>query len=400
MELMDHQKQAVKELANGKILWGSVGSGKTATILSYYIEHECPRDIYVITTAKKRDSLDWEREAAQFSIGTDLFIEDELYKKHFGILTIDSWNQIKNYEDIEDAYFVFDEQRLVGNGAWVKSFRKIAQKNHWNILSATPGDTWMDYIPVFVANGYYKNKTDFLRQHVLYEPFHKYPKIRGYLAETKLERVRNEILVEMPFLRTTERVINYMDVTHDQELCDIVKKKRWNPFNNQPVKDAGEMFRLTKKICYSDPSRLELVRTLMKSHDRLIIFYNFNFELDILRGLRDERAVYEWNGHVKHDNKTFEDQDKWVYLVQYVSGAEAWNCSKTDAMVLYSLTYSYKNFEQSMGRIDRLDTPFSILYYYVFVSNIWLDRAVKRSLSNKKSFNEREYVSNFEDSEE
>lgn len=386
MELMPHQLDAVDKLGNGKILYGGVGTGKSATVLAYYMKYEQPRHIYIITTAKKRDSLDWEGEAAKFGIGT------EDYCTVAGIITVDSWNNIQHYTDIEDAFFVFDEQRLVGHGAWVKSFFKIAKKNRWVLLSATPGDTWLDYAPVFIANGYYKNMTDFKFQHVLYEPFHKYPVIRGYLGESKLERLRNDILVEMPFLKHTERVINYLDVSHDQALCDLVRKRRWNPFEDQPVVDAAEVFRLTKKIVYSDPSRLEMIRKLMRCHPRLVIYYQFDFELEILRTLKDAVSVYEWNGHKKDHNKKFEDEEKWVYLVQYVSGAEAWNCTATDAMIMYSLTYSYKNFEQSMGRIDRLDSPFDILYYYVLVSNIWLDRAVKRALDQKKSFNEREYV--------
>lgn len=392
IELMDHQKAAIEHLGNGKILWGGVGSGKSATVLAYYTEKERPRDIYVITTAKKRDSLDWEEEAAKFSIGTETFLHEEAYKNHYGILTVDSWNNIKNYEGIKDAFFVFDEQRVVGYGAWVKSFLKIAKANHWVLLSATPGDNWLDYAPVFIANGYYKNITDFKFKHVLYEPFYKYPKIRGYIGESVLEKRRNEVLVEMPYMKHTKRVINYLDVGHDQEKCEIVRKRRWNPLIDQPIKDAAEMFRVTKKIVYSDPSRLEMIRKLMTCHPKLIVFYNFNFELEILRTLQDELEVGEWNGHRKDP---VPEGDKWVYLVQYQSGAEGWNCTETDAMVLYSLTYSYKNYVQSMGRIDRLDTPFDILYYYVLVSNIWLDRGVKRALDEKRSFNEREYAKKY-----
>jgi hypothetical protein len=403
VELMDHQKEAVKKLDSGKILWGGVGTGKSATVLAYYMEKERPRDIYVITTAKKRDSLDWEKEAAQFGLSTDLFLTEESYKDHYGVLTIDSWNQIGNYEEVKDAFFIFDEQRLVGYGAWVKSFLKIAKNNRWVLLSATPGDSWLDYAPVFIANGHYRNITDFKFKHVLYEPFNKYPKIRGYLGEPILERLRNDILVEMPFLKHTTRMVNYLDVGHDQELCDTIRVKRWNPYGDCPVKDVGDMYRLTKKAVYSDPSRLEMVCKLMMCHNRLIIYYQFDFELEILRLLGGSffndgsYNVYEWNGHVKNHHKTFEHEEKWVYLVQYVSGAEAWNCTSTDAMILYSLTYSYKNFEQVQGRIDRLDTPFSILYYYVLMSNIWLDRAVKSALDQKRSFNEREYEENLED---
>lgn len=383
IELMPHQEEAVKNLGNGKILWGGVGSGKSATVLAYYVENESPRNICVITTAKKRDSLDWEGEAAKFGISTNPEATTD------GALLVDSWNNIKKWEHLEGWFFVFDEQRLVGTGAWVKSFIKIAKKNRWILLSATPGDTWLDYAPVFIANGFYKNITEFKMKHVLYEPFSKYPKVRGYLDERKLEMLRNDVLVEMPYDRHTERMINYIDVEYNKELFDIVFKKRWNFYDEKPVKDISEMFRLMRRVVNTDPSRLEMVRKLLTCHDRIIIFYTFNYELEILRTLADEVPVAEWNGHKK---EPWPDTDRWVYLVQYTAGAEGWNCTVTNAMIMYSLTYSFKNFEQVQGRIDRLNTPYTTLYYYVLTSNSVVDRGIRASLAEKRTFNERKYL--------
>lgn len=392
MELMEHQEKVVEQLDSGKILWGGTGSGKSAAAMAYYQRKERPRHLFVITTAKKRDTLDWEKTAAAFGISDSVFLQDEEYLKYAGILTVDSWNNLHKYADVEDAFFIFDEQRVVGYGSWVKSFLKIAKKNRWILLSATPGDTWTDYMPVFVANGWYKNKTDFDRRHVLYEPFRKYPVIRGYLGVSRLEMMRNEVLVEMPFDMHTERILNWLPVDYDLDAFKRVYKDRWNIFEDRPIRDVAEMFRCARRIVNSDPSRLEMIRKLFKCHDRLIIFYNFDYELEILRTLENTVSVYEWNGHVKDHNKDFEDEDRWVYLVQYVAGAEAWNCVKTDAMVLFSLTYSYKNFMQAQGRIDRLDTPFTWLYYYIFVSNSIVDRAIKRSIDRKENFNERKFI--------
>jgi hypothetical protein len=385
MELMEHQLEAIEQLGNGKILYGGVGSGKTATALAYYQKYESPRDIIVITTAKKRDSLDWEDEAAKFCISTDSqFTAD-------GYLTIDSWNKISAYEEIEDAFFIFDEQRLVGNGAWVKSFIKIARKNHWIMLSATPGDSWIDYAPVFIANGWYRNITEFKRDHVVYAPYVKFPKIKAYLGVEKLQRLRNNVLVEMPYDKHTKRILNYLECGYNHSLWDRAIKDRWNVYENRPIKDVGELFRVMRRIVNSDPSRLDMVRKMMVSHPKLIVFYNFNYELEILRTLSDEVALGEWNGHRK---QPIPDTDRWVYLVQYVAGAEAWECTSTDAMLMYSLTYSYKNFMQSQGRIDRLDSPFVDLYYYILVSFAPIDVAIRKSLSQKKSFNEREFEKN------
>lgn len=388
IELMPHQTEALQFLDNGKILYGGVGAGKSAVALAYYMEKEAPRDIYIITTAKKRDSLDWIGEAAAFGIGGD---EEATVA---GVLTVDSWNNIGNYLDVQNAFFIFDEQRLVGHGAWVKNFLKIVRNNNrWILLSATPGDVWLDYAPLFIANGWYKNITDFRMQHVVYTPRVKFPKVMRYIGEQKLERLRNEILVEMPYLKHTERIINFVPVGYDKELVRYIIKTRWNVFTDAPIKDAGELFRLIRMIVNSDPSRLEAVRFIMKFHPKLIIFYNFDYELEILRALADYVPLAEWNGH-RH-MPIPEGEDKWVYLVQYTSGGEGWNCTQTDAMLLYSFTYSYKNYIQAQGRIDRLDTPFTDLYYYILGSSAMVDIGVKRALDNKQSFNESAFLKSF-----
>ena len=387
MELLPHQLEAVENLGNGKILWGGVGSGKSATVLEYYMRNEKGRDIYVITTAKKRDSLDWEGEAARHGISTD---RDATC---CGTITIDSWNNIVKYIDVKDAFFIFDEQRLVGTGVWVGAFKKIAKKNRWVMLTATPGDTWMDYVPVFIANGLYKNATQFKIEHVVYAPFSKYPKIVRYTNVDILEKYRNMLLVEMPYIKHTNRIVIDLPVAHDEVLFRKVYKERWNIYENQPIQDVAELFRVMRKVVNSDASRLHAVKTLLEEHDRIIVFYNFDYELEILRTLKQQSSVQvaEWNGH-KH--QPIPNSERWVYLVQYVAGAEGWNCTETDTVIFYSLTYSYKNFMQAQGRIDRLNTKFIDLYYYILVSNSMIDKAVRNSLRGKKLFNETAFAKN------
>jgi hypothetical protein len=381
IDLMEHQSSAVDLLGNGKILYGAVGTGKSATALAYYMKEEKDRDIYVITTAKKRDSLDWLAEGARFGIGA------EYSGTVAGRITIDSWNNIAKYKNETGAFFIFDEQRLVGSGSWVKSFLHIVRRNHWILLTATPGDTWIDYAPVFIANGWYKNITEFKREHVIYVPYVKFPMIQRYVGEAKLERLRNEILVEMTYESHTQRILNYIDVGYDHELWDMAVRRRWHPYEGRPISDVGELFRVMRRIAYTDPSRIETLKMFLKCHPKLIVFYTFNYELDILRTLSNEITIAEWNGHKK---EPVPNTDRWVYLVQYTSGSEGWNCTETDSMMLYSLTYSYKNFVQSQGRIDRIDSPFTKLYYYILISDAPIDRAVRKALSEKKSFNERE----------
>lgn len=379
VELAQHQKDAVERLGNGKILWGGVGTGKSLTAVAYYMKVEADANIYVITTAKKRNDADWEGEFAKFGISTQR-------PGIGGVLTVDSWNNIGKYRHVKGAFFIFDEQRLVGDGSWSSIFLTIAEKNRWILLSATPGDTWMDYIPVFLANGFYKNRSEFKRDHVIYSSYTKFPKIERYIGLGKLVRLRDEITVEMPFVRKTIRESVVIPVAYDKELLLRVSKERWHVYENRPLKNVAEMFLVMRKVVNSDASRLMEVRRVHEQHQRLIVFYTFDYELDALRSLASEETVAEWNGH-KHE--PIPQTASWIYLVQYVAGAEGWNCIVTNAMIFYSLTYSYKNFHQAHGRIDRMNTTWERLYYYSLVSRSGIDLAIAKALSEKRNFNEK-----------
>jgi hypothetical protein len=387
ISLYPHQREAVDALESGKILWGGVGTGKSRTAVAYYAEKQAPRDVYVITTAKKRDSLDWEKEFSGLGLS-----KYERSPVHNAKLFVDSWNNIAKYKNVRGAFFIFDEQRLVGSGAWTKAFEFIAKpqnNNTWILLSATPGDTWLDYMSVFIANGFYKNRSQFKREHVVYNTYSKFPKVERYIGVTKLKRLRAHLLVEMPFERHTTRVTQNIKVGYDQEKLNRVLKDRWNPYEDRPIRSLAEFFYVMRRVVYSDPSRLEAVRQHMRKHPRLIIFYNFDYELEILRKLSDEIPVSEWNGH-NHDEVP--EGDRWVYLVQYTAGAEGWNCTTTNATLFYSLTYSYKQWHQAHGRIDRLNTPYTLLHYYVLLAEVAIDRAVLAALREKHSFNEVKFT--------
>lgn len=400
VDLRPEQLDAVYQLDNGKILCGGVGSGKSRTSIAYFVKmvglgstpingdgefrwFEKPLDLYIITTAKKRDSSEWLEECARFGISTEPTDRED------GVsVQIDSWNNIGKYVGVKDSFFIFDEQRLVGSGAWVKSFLKIVKDNRWILLSATPGDTWLDYIPVFVANGFVKNRTEFKDDYVIYKPGSKYPRVVGYRGEKRLRKWRNSLLVSMPVRRHTKRHNLSLMSKWDKDRFDTVLKRRWNPYDECPVENVAQLFYLMRKVVNSDGERLWHILNLLKTNPRLIIFYNFDYELEILRGLRGESNVKvgEWNGHV-HD--PLPTGDRWVYLVQYTAGAEGWNCTTTDTVVFYSLSYSWRTMEQAYGRIDRLNTPYTDLYCYTIRSNSPIDVEILKALRAKKTFNER-----------
>lgn len=402
INLFNYQLSAIEKMRNGCILNGGVGSGKSLTSLGYYylqqggdisslkggdfVKMKNPQDLYIITTARKRDTLEWEGELAPFLLSTHKEVNG-----HKNTVIVDSWNNIKKYIDVKDAFFIFDEQRVVGSGSWVKSFLKITKQNDWILLSATPGDTWSDYIPVFIANGFYRNKTEFIREHIVYNPRVKFPKVDRYLNTGRLIRLRNRILIDMDFKRDTIPHHEDIYVKYDISKYRDAGRLRWDPFKQEPIKDAGGLCYVWRRIVNSDQSRQVALLELFEDHPKMIIFYNFDYELDILKEVFTGIAVdiAEWNGH-KH--QPIPESKRWVYLVQYTAGAEGWNCISTDTIVFFSQNYSYKIMQQSAGRIDRLNTPYRDLYYYHLKSRSGIDLAISKALSQKKNFNEGRFV--------
>ena len=390
LELYDYQKVAVSQMKNGCILCGGVGSGKSLTSLAYYytqegkgiikpngsllkMEEDVP--LYIITTAKKRDSKEWDEECDKLGIRPK---------------SIDSWNNIKKYCNVCSAFFIFDEQRVVGYGAWVKAFLQITKKNRWILLSATPGDQWVDYIPVFIANGFYKNKTEFKNRHIVMSPYTKFPKIQRYLDERHLQNLRQSILVDMDYVKHTIPHNVYIVTGYNTVLYKQSMRERWNPYKNKPVKGISELCYLLRYICNTDQSRIDKVTEIVRDHPRVIVFYNFDYELDILKqiGLDNGITVAEWNGHKHMD---VPKDGRWMYLVQYAAGSEGWNCIETNTTIFYSQSYSYKTTVQAAGRIDRTNSPYTDLYYYYLRSNSPIDIAIYRNLKRKKGFNESKF---------
>lgn len=440
VELDDAQVKAVNALSNGKILCGEVGSGKSRTALAYYFKENggylmClgnynqktligndyddgkmvknPLDLYIITTAKKRDDREWEAEMLPFLISTG---ENKVYNHK---VVVDSWNNIKKYVDVKGAFFIFDEQRVVGYGTWTKSFLKIAAFNRWILLSATPGDQWKDYIPVFIANGFYRNKTEFNDWHVVWNRYAKYPKIDRYVGEGRLIAHRNAILVKMPVKKITKKHRISVDCGYKKDVYDVIFRKRWDPYENRPIQQAAQVCYLLRKVVNSDVSRQQKLMELMLKHKNLIIFYNFDYELAILRTICDYmgRKYWEWNGKKheklgdfthgsyilgveKTENQVENEENErkkvaekgWIYLVQYAAGCEGWNCIETNVIIFYSQSYSYRQTIQAEGRIDRRNTPFNDLYYYYLRSNSSIDISIKKALNKKENFNELAFI--------
>lgn len=393
-----YQEDAIKRLKTGDILCGGVGSGKSRTALAYFyilcggkigtkkfVKMTRKMDLYIITTARKRDTGEWEDELKVFGMSVDKGV------------VVDSWNNIKKYTDVSGAFFIFDEQRVVGYGAWTKAFLKITKANEWILLSATPGDTWLDYMPVFIANGFYRNKSEFMREHVVYKRFVKFPQVERYVNEGRLLRQRNMILVDMDFERPTEAHHIDIVVDYDREKYREVMRNRWDIWNDEPLMNASAYCQALRRVVNSSETRSEAVLDVIRKHPKVIIFYNYNYELELLRaldykGIWKEIKVAEWNGHKHMD---IPRGDFWVYLVQYTAGAEGWNCTKTDTMIFYSPNYSYKIMQQAAGRIDRLNTPYKDLYYYHLKTKSGIDLGIDRALKTKKRFNERRFATAF-----
>lgn len=402
--LYPHQKTAVEKAFDGSIINGGVGSGKSRTGLYYffkeyggrkeyddeYVPMINPPDLYIITTAKKRNDLEWDSEMAPFLMTQ--YRETAFYNHE---VTVDSWQNIQKYTDVTGAFFIFDEDHVTGYGAWTKAFLKITKTNRWIILSASPGDKWEDFIPVFIANGFYKNKTEFAREHLVYSNYSKYPKVERYINEQRLLRLKKKILIDMDFSRHTVPHHEDVYVGYDIVTYKDAMRKRWDPYKDEPIQQASGLCYVLRKIVNSDESRQAKLLELLEDHPRAIIFYNYDYERDILLnlGYAEGTEVAEYNGHA---HQPIPDSERWVFLCQYVAGCEGFNCIKTDTTIFFSQSYSYKTMIQAAGRIDRLNSPYIDLYYYHLKSRSGIDLAISKALREKKQFNERRWYDSWQ----
>jgi hypothetical protein len=404
--LNEAQHIAVSKMHNGCILCGDVGSGKSRTSLAYYYicqggdltpddqPHHMtnPQDLYIITTAKKRDTSEWDMEMAHFLLSQDS--EKSFYQN---TVVVDSWNNIEKYKDVTNAFFIFDEQRVVGKGKWVKTFLKIAKQNNWILLSATPGDKWEDYIPVFVANGFYKNRTEFTQNHLIFANYTDFPKIVGYVGTKRLAKLRDSLLVDIPVQRHTVAHHETIYVDYDQQLYRDVNRNRWNPFTDAPIQNASEYCYCLRRLVNTDTSRQVKLLEIIEHNPRTIIFYNLDCEREVLLSCLSSLEplgyeIAECNGK-KHD--AVPSGDKWCYLVQYMAGAEGWNCVSTNCIIFYSPNYSYRIMKQAAGRIDRMNTKYVDLWYYHLQTHSGIDNSIAKALREKKKFNESSFSKSF-----
>ena len=396
--LYPHQRDAINRMFNGCVLNGTVGSGKSRTALYYYFSM-CggsidpdykpmvdPVDLYIITTAKKKKDMEWEREMVPFL----LYAPDEEDACYPIKVVVDSWQCIHKYEDARGAMFIFDENKINGKGAWSKSFLKITRNNDWIVLSATNGDRVEDYETLFVAEGFVRNRTDFRNQFLIYSNYAKFPKVEGYRNETRFFRLRDRILIDMDFQRHTVQHHEDVYCGYDIRGYKDVIRNRWNPFTQEPIAQASSLCYVLRKIVNCDESRQAALLELLEDYPKVIIFYNFDDELDILLNLAyiEGTEIAQYNGH-KHE--PIPTGQRWVYLVNY-NAAEGWNCLSTNTIIFYSQNYSYKTMIQAAGRIDRLTSPYNDLYYFHLKTRSSIDLAISKALSQKKKFNERRFA--------
>ena len=206
----------------------------------------------------------------------------------------------------------------------------------------------------------------------------------------------------MTFERHTVQHHEDVFVAYDIDKYRVAMRNRWDPYKNAPIEQAAGLCYVLRRIVNEDESRQMALLEIFENHPKMIVFYNFDYEREILLNLYygDNVKVAEYSGHahqpipIKTINEDGEEiyTRRWVYLVQYTAGCEGFNCIDTNCIVFYSQNYSYKVMIQAAGRIDRLSTLYTDLYYYHLKSRSGIDLAISRALREKRKFNERKFT--------
>ena len=203
-------------------------------------------------------------------------------------------------------------------------------------------------------------------------------------------KFKKEILVNMDDDKATKQWHIDLTCSYDPVLYNAYADSRWNFEEDMPIMNASKLVYMLRKVCNSDPSRLEKLYEICQSHPKLIIFYQFDYERDLITCMLSFKGIpyAEYNGHIHQPIPT---GDRWAYVV-HLSSSEGWNCIETDTVVFYSLSYSYRAYVQACGRTDRRTTPFQDLYYYRLKSASKIDKAIMDAHRRKKKFNEANWV--------
>lgn len=398
--LYEYQKKVIDKADSSWLFALGTGTGKTILSIHHYLKHYNGESLLIIAPAQKVLEGGWDREVQRVANFYNIQIQYDVMS--YGVLA-KKWNLYKGW------FVIFDECHYVKNptsqrGKAALNLTRIS--TNFSLLSATPSSNgWADTINYMLMFNFYRNKTQFIKEHAIHETkFFGQKQIKviaDWKDQDKLKMLYQSIstklskddCLDLPPL-IFEDV--YFKVSKEYE---IIRKKRVLETENGPIAyDTVMKLQHGLRFYANQKDKLSYTEMLAEStNENIVIFYYYQQEKDdLVKVLAKNKKIYEVSGKVNH----LPSRDQWdelkntVTLVQYQAGAAGIELQYCNLVIFYTPTFSFQDYDQALGRAYRNGQTKKVTVYR-YITKKSVEEHVYRSLAEKKDFTEslfKEYV--------
>lgn len=319
----------------------------------------------------------------------------------YGVINYDlAWRR-KELLQLEDFTLMLDESSLIQNEQSKRSkfILKLEPKNVI-LLSGTPtGGKYETLWSQLHLLGWNISKEMYYNHYIDYhwDEANGFPLrvIDGYKNVERLKKkmraygchfLKTEDCIDLP-----EQIDQTIKVPVSKEY-GIFKKDRICTINDTELVGDTTLTKLLyeRQLCGQyNKDKLEAFRDLVEStNDRLIVFYNFNAELEALKGICESvgRSISLVNGQGR-DLLSYENDNSSITLIQYQAGAMGLNLQKSNRIIYYTPPLSSELFEQSKKRIHRIGQSKTCFYYYLTCKGS-VEEKIYKTLAMRRDYTE------------
>jgi SNF2 family DNA or RNA helicase len=406
MRLYTYQENYLRELPQSCIMAADLGTGKTVMSLAHWQRQQTCRPLLVVAPASKIRTGDWQAEAKRY-LGDAWLLTTITYISYESLRLMDKetkrprWWKFCGARNGGIIYDVIaDECHALKNpqSKQAKAVYEIKQSGGLFIgLSGTPmPNGWIDFAGYSKLFGFVRNITEFKQRYCIYQDFKGYPELVKYVNVEQLEaqfkrvayRLSREQAAELPSRQML--AINTHMGAKTSKLYHTCKLTRVHPNTKELLDNAPRLLSVLRQS--TTASRLDqLVSIVDDTSDNIVVFYNYISERKkILEALsKSGKTILRYDGE-QHDTLPAADAkiSNTVLVAHYKSASTGLNLQWANVTIYFSPTYSYQEFEQSIGRTHRNGQTKKCLYYLFNVQHT-VDRTIWRCLREKKDFNEK-----------
>lgn len=326
--------------------------------------------------------------------------------KCIGIINYELAYRREELRQLKDFTMMLDESSMIKNETAKRTkFILSLKPSHTILLSGTPTDGKYEFLySQLRLLGWKITKTAYYNRYIKTElrsyggpmfrvvtGYKNVSELKAKLKEYGAVFAKAEEVIKLP---EKKFIKEYSTVSSDYK--KFMKDRVIKIDDKELTGDSTLSKRLyARMLCsaYSKDKISRLIDLVNSTSDRVIIFYNFNTELEALRKVLFDRPISIVNGQVK-DLKAYENNDNSVTLIQYQSGAMGLNLQKANRIIYFSLPERSELFEQSKARICRIGQG-KQCYYHIMMCHKSVEEKIYECLLMRKDYTDELFRKEF-----